>query len=311
MNIRFELSDNCPCGSGLQLKTCCFKKNSWNKTPALIGHHSEKSNFSHDKCYANLTNDCSEKISREHLISEFILNNLGNQKAVKIGGLHWQKEGQVQNISKAGLVSKVLCSKHNEMLSPFDAEMGRLHATIKKYDTSLQTDELDEFSIFCGEDLEKWMLKTTCNYIVSNQIYSGEQKVECKMKEIYVDILFGNKPFPEGWGLYIDASGDDKIQHHNYLNLSFTVKDDTLRMTKLTLNGLTIYLLLERPTDSKKGIIYRPRAIEMKKCEVKKVMEISWQDKQYNQGVFLTYEKPITRTSQEWDKIIFKKKAGS
>jgi hypothetical protein len=240
------------------------------------------------------------------------LNNLGNHKAVKIAGLHWQKEGQIQNVAKAGLVSKVLCTKHNEMLSPFDGEMGRLHATINKYDTSLQTDEpLDDFNIFCGEDLEKWMLKTTCNYIVSNQIYSGEQKVECKMNELYVDILFGNKPFPEGWGLYIDASGDSKIQHHNYLSLSFTVKNDTLRMTKLILNGLTFYLLLEKPTDSKKGIIYKPRGIEIKKGEVKKVMEICWQNKRYNQGVFLTYERPITRTSEEWDNIIFKKKGSS
>lgn len=61
--------------------------------------------------------------------------------------------------------------------------MGSFHITITKYGKGFQIEQpVKEFSVFCGEDLEKWMLKTACTYIISNQIYSGENKVDCKMQ---------------------------------------------------------------------------------------------------------------------------------
>ncbi|WP_259070332.1 hypothetical protein HDF24_14685 [Mucilaginibacter sp. X4EP1] len=207
---------------------------------------------------------------------------------------------------KATLASNILCTHHNALLSPFDSEMGRFHRTIVEYNQGFELETpINDLSLFCGEDLEKWMLKTVCAFIVSKQIGIGNKKVECKMKEIYTNILFTDAPFPDGWGMYVDAANDQTILYHNYLHFNFLVQDDSVLYAKMVLAGLIFYLVLDTPNNIKPGMIYRPRAVEIKKGDVRKTMEISWQDTQYNQGVFLNHQADVTRTKDEWNDFIF------
>ncbi|MBE5318613.1 hypothetical protein IM793_05565 [Pedobacter sp. MR2016-19] len=307
MNNAFSPYDLCPCDSGLKAKFCCLDGNSWNKKPIKLVGENPITGYTHKGCYANKTNDCSTKISKEHLISNYILDNLGNAKVVKIKGPPYGKPEEVKIMPKAGLVANVLCVRHNSLLSPFDTEMGKFHKTFNKYEKELNIEKpVNDISIFCGENLEKWMLKTACSYIASKQIYSGDKKIECDMKDIYVDILYNDQPFPEGWGLYIDAA-EGTIQTHNYIAPSFIIRGTTLMVVKMIINSLVFYLTLDNPQTIRKGLIYRPRGIEIKKGNVKKVIEICWQDKKYNQGVFLTHTRNISRTPEEWDEWVFNK----
>lgn len=308
MSIFYNPYDLCPCESGLKAKFCCLNEKSWDKKPAVLAGKTLITNYSHNKCYANKTKDCSSKISKEHYISEYLLNNLGNTDNVNISGLHWQGFGQVKTMSKAALASNILCTHHNEMLSPFDAEMGRFHSTINRYNQTFDLQiPLNELVIFCGENLEKWILKTICAFIASNQIGVGDKKIDCQMSDTYIDILFKDKPFPEGWGMYVDASNDQTIQYHNYISFNFIIRDNILQVAKMVLTGLTFYLVLDKPESMKPEMIYRPRGIEIKKGDIKKILEICWQDKKYDQGVFLTHQRDITHTKLEWDNLIFNK----
>lgn len=305
MSSSFSPYDLCPCKSGLKAKFCCLNGKSWNKKPVRLVDNIPITGYSHNSCYANNTNDCSTKISGEHLISDYILDNLGNAKVVKIKGLPWGKPGEVKIMPKAGLVANVLCVRHNTLLSPFDTEMGKFHSTLNRYEKEFQVQfPVNDFSIFCGEDIEKWMLKTACTFIASKQIYIGDKKIECNMRDIYIDILYNDHPFPDGWGLYVDAA-ERTIQTHNYVAPNFTVRGTTLMIFKMIINGLTFYLVLDKPKTIRKGLIYRPRGIAIKKGNERKSMEISWQDKKYNQGVFLTHTRDISRTTEEWDEWIF------
>lgn len=306
MRLSINPYDPCPCESGLKAKFCCLVGQRWCKTPTILSGKSPLTNHLHNKCYAKVTRDCSNKISKEHFISEYLLNNLGNANTVNIKGLSWQGFGKIQTLPKAGLAANILCTRHNEMLSPFDAEMGRFHRTIVQYNKGFATTTPhNELSIFSGEDLEKWLLKTVCAFIASNQIAVGDKRVHCQLKEIYTDILFNDKPFPDGWGLYVDAASDQTIVYHNYLGFKFLVQEDSLLYAKMLLTGLVFYLVLDNPNNIKPGIIYRPRGIEIKKNEIRKTLEICWQDHKYNQGVFLNYQKDIVRTKDEWNEFVF------
>lgn len=308
MTSTFSPYGLCPCGSGKKAKFCCLDGLYWNKKPTRLIIDTMKTGYSHKRCYANQTNDCCSRISGEHYISQYILDNLGNAPFVKIGGPPWDKPGKRKILPKKALVANVLCVRHNTLLSPFDSEMGKFHNTINRYDKDLHNElPLDELTIFCGEDLEKWMLKTACTFIASDQIYVGENKVECHLDTRYVDILYDDQPFPKGWGLYIDAT-PGIIQHHNYIQYSFFVRGTTLMYIKMTLNGLIVYLTLDDPLTIKNGLIYRPRGIEIKKGNVKKTLEISWQNSDYKEGVFLTYNKAVNKTPEEWEDWLGNKK---
>ncbi|RZK37236.1 MAG: hypothetical protein EOO90_25685 [Pedobacter sp.] len=303
----FNVYDQCPCHSGKKAKFCCLVGKTWDKKPVLLTVEEPPSTYMHSKCYAKNSCDCVTKISGEHYISEYLLNNLGDEIAVNISGLPWFPLDEVKQVPKKALVANVLCERHNRLLSPYDNEMGRFHKILHNYDLGFQIDQpVEEFEIFCGEDLERWMLKTACTFIASKQIFVGEEQIDVELKESYVDILFRGCDFSEGCGLYTDAR-DGVIQYHNYIRFSFLIIGDALKSMKMVMNGLTLYLVIESPRTIQDGMVYRPRGVEFKKGYVKKTMEISWQNKKLNQGIFLTHQNLVTKTKQAWDDNIFSK----
>ncbi len=79
------------------------------------------------KCYASFVGNCSEKISREHVISKsLLLSNVG------VSGFDWCK-GEEVIIGSNSFTQKILCTTHNTLLSPFDNEMQKLFDTLDKF----------------------------------------------------------------------------------------------------------------------------------------------------------------------------------
>ncbi len=56
--------------------------------------------FSNPRCYAQKTNKCSESISREHIISNNILEIFEHNKGVKIAGLPWMEHERFNLMSR-------------------------------------------------------------------------------------------------------------------------------------------------------------------------------------------------------------------
>src|ERR1035438_2904312 len=80
-----------------------------------------QTSFANPGCYARSLGRCSQQISREHYVSDKVLRvvSLG-EPSVLVSNLHFQQPNMPERKGIRSLVAKVLCSKHNSDLSPFD-----------------------------------------------------------------------------------------------------------------------------------------------------------------------------------------------
>ena len=69
-----------------------------------------------NKCWARSLGNCSDKISKEHFVTE----GLFPTSVVRIKGFSWCRD-EAQEIPVATLATKILCTTHNSRLSPVDA----------------------------------------------------------------------------------------------------------------------------------------------------------------------------------------------
>ena len=80
-----------------------------------------------NKCWAKNIGGCSSKITREHLISNSLLEDM-----VLVEGFHWCKDSP-KKIGSSNLTSNILCKHHNELLSPCDSEIKNFLDSFEKF----------------------------------------------------------------------------------------------------------------------------------------------------------------------------------
>lgn len=94
-----------------------------------------KTGFKHEKCFLNSRKGCSTKISREHYISNKLLNIVERKnKTIDVAGLSWLPKEKIKSIGKTNLVSNILCEKHNSDLSALDSSIGNFVEAISEID---------------------------------------------------------------------------------------------------------------------------------------------------------------------------------
>lgn len=265
----------------------------WNKKPADIIPKGLVSNFTNYKCYCSSTNNCDSKITKEHYISKNILLYINNNtKSATIAGLPWIPNNDSKNISIDSLTTKTLCERHNNSFSPLDAEASKLFTTIGEYDTSfLNAGNKDAISVLCGEDIEKWMLKTVCGFVSAKQIDHDKKVKNTQIKQLWIDILDGKKDWPKHWGLYISVQTDIEVLHKAQ-TFAFIPRinpeNDDLLVAEILINNITFILLLGTPDTPDSFGIYRPRTLIFHDNNVKKYIELSWQDNSYSKYISFT-----------------------
>jgi hypothetical protein len=149
------------------------------------------------ECWGAVLGDCAGGISREHLISDGIFDGA----MVSAYGLKWCKDRPVE-ISLASAVSKVLCKRHNEGLSAFDAEASRLSRFLS---TNVLDDPLSEAQVTLrGPLLEKWALKTFINLAYIGAL-DPEHHARVQPDEDLVKYVYEGTSVPSGVGLYFVA----------------------------------------------------------------------------------------------------------
>lgn len=117
------------------------------------------------KCWANVLGACSDKISREHYVSQALWTG----PSVTVQGFSWCKEKPAA-IGLGSLTSKILCTYHNGALSDLDAAAGDAFATIRnavdlanqRAGTPAKKHKRVGFGIN-GPLLERWFVKTAIN----------------------------------------------------------------------------------------------------------------------------------------------------
>jgi hypothetical protein len=122
--------------------------------------------FSHPKCYAGEVGGCSTKLSREHFISESLLEILeadGGQ--LHVTNFPWLREGERKYVGAANLTAKVLCENHNSAFSPYDAIGTQFLATVLQVGHPKRDGGSRVRALFNGADVERWLLKVLCGVV--------------------------------------------------------------------------------------------------------------------------------------------------
>lgn len=149
-------------------------------------------------CYANILNNCSVKISKEHVISKGIL------------GLKMRAEimNKVRFVSKGSMVVYNLCVGHNNQLSPADAEIINLTQFLSqdadRYPLIYNSSEPHNLTLpynyqVDGKNLETWLVKTAINY---KYFMHGRELARELPIDYLVQRLFNGKNFEYPFGLF-------------------------------------------------------------------------------------------------------------
>jgi len=291
----YPRNNPCPCESNKKAKNCCLKTNTWNKFPSDITPKNALDGIENVKCYAKQTKNCCEKISGEHYISKNVLEIVNDNKGrIPIEGVTWIPVGESRVLPTKNLVSNILCKRHNEALSPLDAEAGKLIKTIGSYDNDFNaTIPKDEIKVLCGEDIERWMLKTTCGLVKGGHLGKDGIPLKAEVKDIWIDILYGKISWPNSWGLYVSTS-TETIHHSKlfgFLPMTHPTTHELIAVDML-INNFKFYLLLGNPDNPAAVGIHRPRTLIFKQNNVQKYIELSWQDKSLDK--FILFERKGT-----------------
>jgi hypothetical protein len=216
--------------------------------------------------------------------------------------MHWQPPDTEKSIPPASLAARILCRRHNQALSPLDAEAGRLFRTIGGFDKDFNEQHpSDAIAVFSGEDIERWMLKTLCGMVASGHV-SKERIVQSNVvSETWVDVLFGRSTWQAPLGMYV-CTPDQTYHSSSFLFQSrIHPKTGELLVADLQLNGMAFSLLLKKADNPSALGICRPRMLVLKQAAVAKFLEFSWQDSQYRQFVEFTRVRTYDGPSPSWN----------
>lgn len=247
--------------------------------------------ISNPKCYLRATSNCGDNISKEHYISRSVLSSVEEAGTQKIAGMPWQTPETFRILPTDSLVAKVLCERHNAALSPLDAEAGRFIRTIGGYDRDFHEKPYHtEITLCCGEELEKWMLKTVCGMVAAQAVARDGVQLEATIPDSWVSILTGEQDWPRLWGMYVAVPKGIAYHYSSFWFKPFLHPDTGQVMAaELTINGIVCYLLLGRPDRPSAWGIHRPRTFIFERDGVEKFIEVSWRDPRLQQ--YLTFSR--------------------
>jgi hypothetical protein len=172
----------------------------------------DKSGLAQPKCYAGELADCGPEMSREHYMTESVLQGIaGSGTTIEVSGLPWLSGTASQTLPTASLKAWVLCEKHNNALAELDAESSNLRKFMDQIHAHFNDGQDEEFLVD-GDWLERWMLKTVCGHIASGNMVNqqGESIDGWKPPLQWLEIIFQRQPFPTGCGLYLSRKNAGK-----------------------------------------------------------------------------------------------------
>ena len=249
--IKINIGSACPCGSGKAIVDCHFDPidGRFSKNVPTLRPIRGPTGFAHERCYLNVTRDCSSQLSREHYVSRTVLEKLG--EIIAISGAHWIESGCTFQTSVESLTAKILCKRHNEALSPLDSEAGIFFGALLNAFVDLDRKTLSKkrtFHLASGEALELWFLKVACGHYFGSAAQDG-----FKLKQTYqIDLArvakaFFHSEWDSRCGLYFKGSAGDRLTTSGRIDISALLDPSRNQMTGVTLDllGIKMDLLFE------------------------------------------------------------------
>lgn len=218
-------------------------------------------------CFLQHVSPCKGGISREHYISRTVLEQIGGG-SVRIGGLDWQPEKELQSVGVDALTAKILCEEHNSSLSDLDAEAGRFFQTIHQIDK--QPLDAPDHTVFDGHMVERWILK------IAAGLARSPKKRGHSISEQKLEILVTNN-WPVSWGMYVPISSAPKIFAKGVeIELRSHPATGELLAVWIYIAGVILFLILGVPDKPESFGFYRPRGLIFKDLPGEKRIEFVW-----------------------------------
>ena len=172
-------SDHCSCGLPRERNRCCYDSDGnvcgTRVTPKFAG---KSTGFSHAKCYMNFDQNCSTKITREHIVSESILQQFPDHFGV--GGLNLKGLPSDFKFRAKDFSSNILCDRHNSATSDVDRAIGIFARRLFEV-TNFLTDNgpiSSELFVVNGYMVELWAAKTLMNLIYGGMASAHGQALQ-------------------------------------------------------------------------------------------------------------------------------------
>ena len=197
------------------------------------------------ECWASSLGDCGGGSSREHIVSDSILQFFAS---VRVHGLPWCQEPK--DIGAGSLTAKHLCRDHNARLSPSDNAAFTLFREFRdRFDSGASGCEMPiEIS---GSSLECWFIKTGINLcLVGDRPLQwpstyGDQSVPAAL----VEAAFGVKRFDKPCGLYFYAQHGYKMDSFDGVLFStLSEQDDRIFGFQYVFRGHPMLLWIDNST---------------------------------------------------------------
>ena len=151
-------------------------------------------------CWAKYRGDCSNDISDEHLLSKALFPD----KIVYVSGFDWC-EGEQKQIGINSLVRKILCVKHNNLLSDSDNEAVKALDLFRYESTGSAERQSNQGRIINGIFLEKWLVKTAINFSIGGNRHIGVGMNDSEVghpSPYLLAVAFGDLNLSHGMGAY-------------------------------------------------------------------------------------------------------------
>jgi hypothetical protein len=214
------------------------------------------------KCWAACLGNCSDKMSREHLVSASLFTG---SNMVRVQGFPWCEETPTE-IGLASLTGKILCKNHNSGLSSLDTsaskafdalrEMGRLsniRKTMKPRIWNVKEYKIDRAT------LERWCLKTLINICYARDFPVGrDSTIPGRPSDRLVRIAYNVEPFERRARLYFVAQVGRPIRLEDSVGFGPLInKSRHVEGGIFTFRGITLLLFLEPegPPEPLAGIV--------------------------------------------------------
>ena len=265
----------CPCGSGVPTASCCLTSRGLRRRPASALPCRSKTGNSVNRCYAKELRDCGNKISREHYVSASILNYLNAEDGLAVKGFPWASS-QFVRISPNALASKILCDRHNSVLSPLDSIADQLFRAFDERD--VVGDGRSLLCIFNGNDIERWLLKILCG-LVTSRVIAPEFLADLSIPDYWLRVLFMGAQLPDGQGLYVCKSKGHHFSGPTGLAIRVILGGGKLTGVGVTICGYELILSMNgfpsRKFDGRE-FVYRPLEVYFAASGFEKSILFTW-----------------------------------
>jgi hypothetical protein len=268
--LTISVTDPCLCGSGRSLAECCYAE--INTTPT-----GPQTGYGHPECYAHDLHDCSHKMSKEHFLSQAVIR-LFDTRSITVGGAAWLNEGEEKTISRSGLLSKMLCDRHNAALSGLDS------LAAKFFSVALGRASNQWAAIIRGSELERWMLKLCFGFFASGSAQFEGRPITFAPAKDLLETIFSRRAVLPRYGLY-HVFEKEPLREYGHVAMDFTIGPSSqvlsfdLRIDYFRLSFL-FTPIEDTPLDSQGKIrfTYHPRCIVIEQDGTHRELHFGWPD---------------------------------